>query len=66
MALTDAQSQELMDSIINKCDRMGLSIDEIIDGLGRAMLSATQASGNSGAIVRIENFGICEATLTDE
>lgn len=45
MGLTDEQSQELMDSIIEKCEQMDLSIEEIIDGLGRAIMSATEASG---------------------
>lgn len=64
MALTDEQSQELMDSIIEKCQQMDLSVEEIIDGLGRAIISATEANGTSGALIKIENYGTCEVKLT--
>lgn len=63
MSLTDEQSQELMDSIIEKCEQMSLSVEEIIDGLGRAMMSATDANGSTGAVVKIENYGTCEVQL---
>jgi hypothetical protein len=61
MALSDEQSQELMDAIIEKCEQMGLSVEEIIDGLGWAMKSATEANGTSGAVVTIENYGLVKS-----
>lgn len=39
MALMDEQPQELMDAIIEKCETMELSPEEIMDGLGRALMN---------------------------
>jgi cyanate lyase len=63
MALTDEQSQELMDAIIEKCETMALSPEEIIDGLGRALMSATMAFEKQSASITVEGVGYCDVVL---
>jgi len=63
MALTDEQSQELMDAIIEKCETMELSPEEIIDGLGRALMSATMAFEKQSASITVEGVGYCDVVL---
>lgn len=63
MALTDEQSQELMDAIIEKCETMDLSPEEIIDGLGRALMSATMAFEKQSASITVEGVGDCDVVL---
>lgn len=63
MSLTDEQSQELMDTIIEKCESMELSPEEIIDGLGRALMSATMAFEKQSASITVEGVGYCDVIL---
>ncbi|GAA0853170.1 hypothetical protein [Aliiglaciecola litoralis] len=62
--LSDEQSQQLMDAIIISCEEMALTPEQILDGLGRAMLSAAATFEKSNVTVSIENFGQCTVSLS--
>jgi len=63
VALTDEQSQQLMDAIIEKCEALELGPEEIIDGLGRALLSATIAFEKDSAAITVEGVGYCDVFI---
>lgn len=61
--LSDEQAQELMDSIILKCEEMDLTSEQILDGLGRVLMSAADAFEKSDVTVNIAGFGVCNVKL---
>ncbi len=61
--LTDEQAQELMDSIITQCEAMELLPEQILDGLGRSLMSAANAFDKKQVTVSISGFGSCKVDL---
>jgi hypothetical protein len=61
--LTDDQAQQLLDAIIAQCENMDLDAQQILDGLGRSIMSAADAFGKTDVTVSIENFGQCRVKL---
>lgn len=64
--LSDEQSQELMDAIINQCEGMGLEPTQILDGIARSLLGAVMAFGTKDLSVDIENAGTVHVSVFDE
>ena len=61
--LSDEQAKELMDSIIERCEIMDLHPDQILDGLGRSLMSAANAFDKKHVTVTIPGFGTCNVQL---
>ena len=64
-SISDVQSQELMDVISNKCDDLGLSPEQILDGIARSLLGASVAFGTKDLNVDIENVGTVQVSVID-
>jgi len=61
--LSDEQAQVLMDSIIQQCEEMDLLPEQILDGLGRSLMSAANAFDKKQVTVTIADFGTCKVVL---
>lgn len=61
--LSDEQAQLLMDRIVAICEEMELGPEQILDGLGRVLISATDAFEKSDVSVKIDGFGECNVKL---
>ncbi|RXJ73931.1 hypothetical protein CS022_06520 [Veronia nyctiphanis] len=61
--IPEEQAQELSDCIAEKCVEMGLEPDQILDGLARVLLGATNDLGVEGFELNIEDFGRCSVEL---
>ena len=61
--LSDEQAQLLMDRIVAICEEMALEPEQILDGLARVLMSATNAFEKLDVTVKIEGFGECNVKL---
>lgn len=61
--ITDVQVQELTDHIADKCEQMGLTPEQILDGIARSLISAATVFGTEHLVVTIDNIGCCQVNL---
>jgi len=64
--ISNEQSQELLDTIINQCEEMKLEPTQILDGISRSLLGALMAFGTKDLNVNIENVGTVQVSIFDE
>ncbi|WP_100916000.1 hypothetical protein [Pseudoalteromonas spongiae] len=63
--ISEVQSQQLLDGIVEVCDELGLEPTQILDGLSRSLLSAANAFGTKELTVSIEGVGEVKMTLSN-
>ncbi|KXF82819.1 hypothetical protein [Enterovibrio coralii] len=61
--ISEQQAQMLSDFIADKCVEMDLGPEQILDGLSRVLLGATNDLGVGGFELDIEGFGRCSVEL---
>ena len=64
--ISEEQTQELIEAIINQCNHLGLETTQILYAIARSLLGATLVLGTKELTVEIENQGSVKVSVFEE
>ena len=64
--ISNEQVQELTDAIADKCQEMGLEPEQILEGIGRAIISAATVFGMQEVEIEVDGVGSCQVTTQEQ